>query len=106
MYDKLSKYLADKGLTIDQAKLAVKADIESKLLSMVDGLKADIGTTADPAGNATINAILNQTNTIINASAATYIKSLARFMRSSHRAEIRAIRLLIRELSSDDALDV
>lgn len=87
------------------AEAVAQTDLQAKPLSMIAGLKADLGSGLDPAGSTTIGATLNQTNANINSSPATYIKSLARFMRSSHKAEIRAIRLLLRELSSVDDLD-
>ena len=97
--------LAAAQIEAEAQSATVATDIQTKLLSTIDNLKADLGTSVDPAGSTTINAILNQTNANINSSAATYIKSIARFMRTSNKAEIRAIRLLLRELSEADTLD-
>ena len=101
MYENLAKYLAEHNLQIDEAKVAIKKDIEQKLRDTLAALQADIGTSSD-TGSSTIAGILNATNSTINSSPATYIKSLSRMMGRNHRADIREIRLLLRELATAD----
>lgn len=79
-----------------------ETDIRTKLKVQIATLQTDLGSSTDAAGSTTINAILNQTNAQINASAATYIKALARIMKTNQKADIRDIRLMIRELSAPD----
>lgn len=85
-----------------EAEVVTETDIRTKLLIQINTLKTDLGASTDPAGSTTINAILNQTNSVINASPATYIKALARIMRTNQKADIRDIRLILRDLSEPD----
>lgn len=77
-------------------------NIRAKLKAQIATLQADLGASTDAAGSTTLNAILNQTNAVINASAATYIKALARIMKTNQKADIRDIRLMLRDLSTPD----
>lgn len=86
----------------DELIITNETDIRAKLQGMIAGLETDLGKTTDPAGTGTLNAILNQTNALINANAATYIKALAHIVRSNQRADIRAIRLILRNLTAPD----
>ena len=101
MYDNLTKYLQEHGIAIDQNKVANKTDIETKLRDTMASLQADIGTNTDTT-SATIGGILGASNSTINSSPATYIKSLARMVQRNHRADIREIRLLLKDLATAD----
>jgi len=100
MYDNLKKYLLEKGLTVDEVKYAVKIDIEQKLFTIMADLRTEIGTSTDTT-QATITGILNTPNATINSKPSDSIKQLARMLRTNHRADIREIKLLIKELSED-----
>ncbi len=101
MYENLSKYLAEHGLVIDQTKVANKTDLETKLKTALVDLLTEIGTSTDTT-SATLRGILNTANATINSKPSEYIKALAKFMISNHKADIREIKLLLRELSVKD----
>lgn len=81
----------------------IESATRTKLHSTLDVLLAEIGAS-DVVNSTTCNGIINTTNATINGSPATYIKALARMMKTNHRADIRDIKLILRELSTRDDL--
>lgn len=79
----------------------VKLDLEAKLQDTIATLQAEIGAN-DATDSKSLNGITNTSNSTINSSPATYIKSLARTLKTNHRADIRDIRLILRALAKPD----
>lgn len=93
--------MAELDIVIDVNKIAIRQDLEVKLLAMADVLRTEIGAT-DDVSNSSLNGIINTPNATINGSPASYIKALARAMKTNHRADIREIKLMLRELDVAD----
>ena len=75
------------------------------LRARIDSLRAEIGPKpADAvAGMTSINAMLKTPNADVNASPARYIMAILRWLRSSKRAEIGTILMVLGEHDTTDA---
>ena len=84
---------------------ANKAVTSTDLRARIDSLRAEIGPKpADAvAGMTSINAMLKTPNADVNASSARYIMAILRWLRSSKRAEIGTILMVLGEHDTTDA---
>ena len=91
-------YTAEENATVDAAIQAAVLDANRKAL--LDGLKAVIDAAV--ARQADVQTVLDTTNSTINGSPASYLKTIARATKRQDRAIIRLARLAGNLVSSAD----